>query len=480
MDRRQVIQALTTVAGIGLAGCSSREGDDAVSDTPPRVSSADTTNGTPTRTPTATLAPTTTPTPKTAALGATPPYAETTKLAAASGASGALFGKAVATSDDGSTVIIGMPNERNPNNDPDGGTEQVGPNGIKITAQGSASVFTRDAEAWTQVAKLTPTDGEDFTTFGNDIALAGDGSTAIITSGNDRVYAFRNRSGAWTQTATLTDSDADINGNHVTSVAVSTDGSTALIGTRSGTLGKPPAGSAYVFRRAGGAWHQETQLTANDVDLGDEFGGSVTLSDDGTSAVVTAESDDDPNGRGGGSAYVFSVSGGSWKQTAKLAAADGEPRDYFGDSVAMSGDGTTAIVGSMGANNANGERAGSAYVFQRAAGSWRGETELTAGDGDSGDAFGWAIAASADGSRAIVTAGGDHTANGPDAGSAFLMSRDDGAWTQAAKLIPPDGDGGDRFGFSVAMSPDGSTAIIGAAGDDGPKGDRVGSAYVFD
>jgi hypothetical protein len=60
------------------------------------------------------------------------------------------------------------------------------------------------------------------------------------------------------------------------------------------------------------------------------------------------------------------------------------------------------------------------------------------------------------------------------------MSQDDGAWTQAAKLIPPDGDGGDRFGFSVAMSPDGSTAIIGAAGDDGPKGDRVGSAYVFD
>ena len=87
---------------------------------------------------------------------------------------------------------------------------------------------------------------------------------------------------------------------------------------------------------------------------------------------------------------------------------------------------------------------------------------------------------SADGSRAIVTAGDDNTANGPDAGSAYLMSRDNGTWTQEAKLIPPDGDGSDRFGFSVAMSPDGSTAIIGAAGDDRPNGDRVGSAYVFE
>ena len=481
MDRRQVIQALTTVVGgTGLAGCSFRDGDDAVSDTPSGATSTNAANGTPTRTPTATLTPTATPTPITTALGATPPYAETTKFAAATGEDGALFGKAVATSDDGSTVIIGTPNERNPNNDPDGGTEQVGPAAVKIIAQGSASVFSRDAGSWTRVAKLTPTDGEDFYTFGNDVALTGDGSTALITSGNDRVYAFTNRSGAWTQTATLTDSDADINGNHVTSVAVSTDGSTALIGTQSSTLGEPPAGSAYVFRRAGGTWRQETQLKANDVDLGDEFGGSVTLSDDGTSAVVTAESDDDPNGRGGGSAYVFSMSGGSWTQTAKLAAADGEPRDYFGDSVALSGNGTTAIVGSMDADNANGERAGSAYVFQRADGSWQAETELTAGDGDSGDAFSWAIAVSADGSRAIVTAGDDNTANGPDAGSAYLMSQDNGAWTQEAKLIPPDGDGGDRFGFSVAMSPDGSTAIIGAAGDDGPKGDRAGSAYVFE
>jgi len=142
MDRRQVIQALTiVVGGAGLASCSSRDGDDAVSDTPSGATSTNATNGTPTRTPTATLTPTPTPTPIAAALGATPPYAETTKLAAANGEAGALFGKAVATSDDGSTVIIGMPNERNPNNDPDGGTEQVGPNGIKITAQGSASVF---------------------------------------------------------------------------------------------------------------------------------------------------------------------------------------------------------------------------------------------------------------------------------------------------------------------------------------------------
>lgn len=478
MERRQLIHALVAgVGGASVAGCSSRDDDDVNSVTPSVPRAIEGTPNTPARTPSTTLTPTATQTPFTTSLGPTPPYEETTKLAAARGKEWAHFGSSVAMSDDGGTVIIGTPWERNPNNDPDGGTEQAGPAAIKITAQGSATVFSKNLGAWTKVAKLTPTGDEDFTSFGMNVALSGDGSTAIITSSNNRVYVFTDRSGDWAESATLTPGDAESDRRFGSSVAVSTDGSTALVGARSTNPGNPPSGWAYVFQRDGEAWRQETTLTAADADGGDEFGVALALSGDGTTAVVTAESDEDPNGRGAGSAYVFSRSGGSWTQAAKLAAADGDSRDYFGDAVALSGDGSTVIVGTMDADTAHGDRAGAAYVFSQAAGSWRQDAKLIAKDSD---AFGSAIAVSDDGSRALITDASDDTPNGASAGSAYLFTNQDGEWGQAAKFIAPDGDRSDRFGWAVAMAADGSQAVISAARDEDPNGKFAGSAYVFE
>jgi hypothetical protein len=118
-----------------------------------------------------------------------------------------------------------------------------------------------------------------------------------------------------------------------------------------------------VFSRSEGAWSQQQKLTPSDGAPGDAFGGSVGLSDDGTIALigasedVRANSDDDT-----GSAYVFSRSEGAWSQQQKLTAADGESRDDFGDSVGLSDDGTTALIGAPG-NDGTRPNTGSAYVF---------------------------------------------------------------------------------------------------------------------
>lgn len=99
-------------------------------------------------------------------------------------------------------------------------------------------------------------------------------------------------------------------------------------------------------------------FTAADVSGGDGIVSTVAVSSDGTTALVGAEKDD----RTKGSAYVFEASSGSWSQQAKLAPDVRAKSSRFGRSVTASGDGTTALVGDPNYLNSP---PGAAYVFAR-------------------------------------------------------------------------------------------------------------------
>ena len=88
----------------------------------------------------------------------------------------------------------------------------------------------------------------------------------------------------------------------------------------------------------------------------------MTLSSDGTRAVVGAENDENPNGSEAGSAYLFEHEGGSWTEVTKLAAGDGG--DSFGETATLADDGTRAVVGAPDDEDPNGDGAGSAYIFE--------------------------------------------------------------------------------------------------------------------
>jgi hypothetical protein len=113
---------------------------------------------------------------------------------------------------------------------------------------------------------------------------------------------------------------------------------------------------------------QQQKLSPSDGDRRDSFGFSVAVSSDGTTALLGADEDVDPNGKDTGSVYVFAQSGGSWSQQQKLAATDGDGNDRFGESVAVSSDGTTALIGASVDEDPNGPNAGSAYVFRQSDG----------------------------------------------------------------------------------------------------------------
>lgn len=389
------------------------------------------------------------------------------------------FGNRVALSSDGTTALIGDHTNQDPNGE----------------EAGAAYVFTRTDGEWSHQEKLTPNDGDDRDRFGNSVALSGDGTTALIGSFRDEdpngddagsVYVFTRSDDEWSQQRKLTPDDGDDEDRFGLSVALSDDGTTALIGAKwddnpNGGAG----GSAYVFTLAGGEWSYQQKLAAVDGDVNDEFGASVALSGDGTTALIGANNDEDPIAYGAGSAYIFTLANGEWNQQQKLTANDGTIGAGFGSVVSLSSNGTTALIGADNGEGPNGYRGGSAYVFTQAGGEWSQQQKLTPDDGDGADSFACSVTLSSDGTTALIGAKFDEDPNGDQAGSAYVFTHTDGEWSQQQKLAANDGDDRDFFGVSGALSGDGTTAFIGADNDEDPHNDGgkiqpgAGSTYVF-
>ncbi len=386
-------------------------------------------------------------------------WTEEVQLIAADGAANDQFGFSAALS--GETVLVGASLDDT----------------VAGSDAGSAYVFVRSGTSWSEQAKLTASDGAAVDRFGYSVALNGD--TVLVgarqndtTGGLDAgsAYVFQRSGTVWSQQAQLAAGDPGSGDSFGTSVALS--GNTAVVGVNfDDTTAGTNAGSAYVFLRTGVVWSQQAKLTADGAEAGDSFGNSVSLS--GNTALVGAYGDDTAAGGGVGCAYVLVRSGSTWSQQAKLTVTDGSPGDEFGCSVALNEN--TAVVGAQRDNTGGGTDAGSAYVFQRSGTVWSQEAQLTAADGAAGDFFGSSVALS--GQTALVGARFDDTVAGSDAGSAYVFVRSGSVWSQEAQLTSENGGLGDEFGFAVALS--GDTALVGAHLADTGDGADVGSAPIF-
>jgi len=191
----------------------------------------------------------------------------------------------------------------------------------------------------------------------------------------------------------------------------------AVVGSIDGSDAGDWNGAAYVFVRNGERWEEQAKLTASSVaeGLSDHFGRSVAI--DGDMAIVGSPYDDDA-GTSSGSAYVFVRNGDMWEETKKLTARDTAAGDYFGWSVAISGD--VVIVGADEDDDAGGD-SGSAYVFIRNGDMCEEKRKLTASDATASDYFGYSVAISGD--VAIVGSFGDDNAGG-NSGSAYIKYYD--------------------------------------------------------
>jgi hypothetical protein len=319
--------------------------------------------------------------------------------------------------------------------------------------------------------KITASDGAAEDQFSYSVAISGDYAVVGAWGDDDAgsysgsAYIFKRDGTVWTEQAKITASDGTEGDYFGCSVAIS--GDCAVVGAYGNDDNGGESGSAYIFKRDGTTWTEQAKITASDGTASDHFGWSVAIS--GDYALVGANCDDD-NGGESGSAYIFKRDGTTWTEQAKITASDGAAGDYFGYSVAISGD--YALVGAIYDDDPL-LNSGSAYIFKRDGTVWTEQAKINASDGTEGDFFGCSVAISGDYAVAGAFLG---DGAGVHSGSAYIFKRDGTTWTQEAKINASDGAAEDRFGHSVAIS--GDYAVVGAYLDD-DAGYNSGSAYIY-
>ncbi len=253
-------------------------------------------------------------------------------------------------------------------------------------------------------------------------------------------------------------------------VALNGDGNTLAVGAPredSGLTGATPgvvdetasgnasidSGAVYVYLRSAGTWSQQAYVKASNTGDGDQFGSAVALSGDGNTLAVGApleasggtgvNSTPDESASGAGAAYVYTRSGAAWSQQAFVKASNTGADDFFGTSVALSGDGSTLAVGAPAE-----------------------------------DSSGFGIGSTPDDAAM-------------DAGAVYVYARSGSAWSPQAfvKASNTTTNDPDNFGNSVALSNDGNTLAVGApfednsgTGIDSPGADNAlsaGAAYLY-
>ena len=386
------------------------------------------------------------------------------------------FGTSLSLSADGTRLAVGKPGESS-NATGVGGVE----NNYAAAASGAVYVFLRTGSTWTQEAYLKASNTGAGDLFGLAVSLSADGTRLAVGAPNE-------------------------------------DSSAMGVGGDQASNATSNSGAAYVFQRTVTGWAQEAYVKASNPDVDDNFGNALALSADGTHLAIGAPNEDsnavgaptDNSALGSGAAYVF-VRAPAWTQEAYVKASNPDAGDAFGSVVSLSADGATLAVGAhledSSATDVGGvpsdnsaADSGAAYVFARVASTWSQEAYVKASNTDGGDDFGFALALASNGQRLVVgarnedssatTVGGSDLNAGDSNGAAYVFVRSGAFWTQEEYLKASNSDNRDRFGWSVAISGDGTRVAVGtpfeASDSLGLNGSQVsnsmpaaGAAYVF-
>lgn len=246
-------------------------------------------------------------------------------------------------------------------------------------------------------------------------------------------------------------------------VGISSDGTIAVIGS-SGN-GSSATGAAYVFTKNGSTFSQKQKLTDSSGVSNDFFGDAVAISGDGLTIAVGAWQEDSGATTNNGAVYIFNYNAGMWSQQAKLFASVTSSNASFGFSVALSSDGNTLIVGAKDVD----ATVGAAYVFTRSGVTWTQQQKITPNATTA--SFGYSVAISSNGGNTALI--GD---NG--GGRTEVWTRSGVTWTYQANLTQFTYTGQGTFGNDVSLSSDGNIAVVGDSGIDA-NNTNYGVAYVY-
>lgn len=468
------------------------------------------------------------------------------------------FGTTLALSADGNTLAAGAPGGETltvslhffsfsspPSTEM---SRAVGINGTQldnsVLRAGAVYVFIRSGATWTQQAYIKASRVGAREKFSVALALSGPGDTLAVgslapypnvsgtTTEAGAVELFVRNGATWTQQASFLGTPV-FEGHFGSALALSFEGDVLVVGAEGesseargvndfanskDTL-RPSSGAIYVYERKGAnPWTLQVFLKSASPDISDAFGAAVAVSYDGSLLASGApredsapfSDEDDNTALESGAIFIFSAKnthlcpraatdiGSPLNYEVTYIKADATDKDdYFGRTLAVSGDASTLVVGApledSAATGVEGDMrdnsaadSGALSVFIRRNATWVRDAYIKASNTDADDAFTEAVALSADGTTIAVGSWREASIDGnqadnsaPLAGAVYVFVRSiNNSWVQQAYLKSDFKERIARFAFSVALSSDGNTLAVGAS-QERPLVDRYGCVYIF-
>lgn len=449
-------------------------------------------------------------------------FAEQAFIQASNSGTGDEFGYSVALS--GDTLAVGAHFEASSTSGIDSSPDD------SAASAGAVYVFVRSGTSWTQQAYIKASNSQTGDEFGYSVALSGDtlvvgaigedsntqGMNTIpdeLAASSGAVYVFIRNGSSWSEQTYIKASNTQ--GSDEFGFSVSLSGDTLAVGAHqedSATTGvnttpdeaASNSGAVYVFTRSDTSWTQQAYIKASNTGGSDSFGYSLTLSGD-TLAVGAYREDsstlginttpfDNKQSDDYGAVYVFVRNNANWVEQAYIKASETNKLDYFGFSVALSGD-TLAVgayledsettgIDSIPNDTTAGANSGAVYVFTRSNNIWIQQAYIKASNTGKTDLFGKSITLSGD----ILAVGADQedsettginsipndTAAGANSGAVYVFTRSNNTWSQQAYIKASTTVTKVNFGQSVALASD--TLAVGVP----LENTSAGASYIFE
>ena len=302
-----------------------------------------------------------------------------------------VFGGFISLSDDGNTLVTGVPNESSLST----GVNNFASNGVAQEV-GAAYVFrySTTTNSWSQQAYIKASNAEGGPPgtlgigdqFGRSISLSGDGNTLAVGVPGE--------------------------GSASTGINGAQDNNNAI-----------DSGAVYLFRFSNGNWSQQAYIKSLNSERGDQFGISTSLNYDGNLLAVGASREDSVStGINGaqddntlpetGAVYLFRFSSGSWTQQTYIKASSSNPDDRFGYSINLSSDGNTLAVGALledgsspgvnGTINNGVQNSGAVFLLEFVNGAWVHKAYIKAPNPTTNEGFSSSLSLSDDGGALAV------------------------------------------------------------------------------
>lgn len=367
------------------------------------------------------------------------------------------LGWSVSLSGDGSTVAVGAP-ENSDNKD-------------------QVRIYRNIDETWTQIGNNITgnTSGND--SFGYSVSISSDGNILAIGAPlNDSVGVYEFKNNEWTQVG------ADIKGGDGSgdrlglSVSLSAYGNIVAVSDPYYRSGRVSSGRARIFKNINGNWIQVGNAIDGEPD--ENLGRNVCLSKDGSRVAVSV-----PNYSEGeyiGHIRIYENKNDEWTQIGSEINTEfpGDTSRTTGINLSLSSNGKVIAIGAQN-NDGNGENSGHVRVFEEIDGNWTQVGDDING-ASSEDIFGKGISLSGDGQ--VVAVGAPHNEeNGYRSGEVRVFRNINNSWTQIGDDINDEqGISPDHFGYSIDLSSEGNTLVVGAPFKDGLNGYRTGQVMVYE